>query len=292
MIDASFLMRCDTCQGGQLAAASRLMGKIKGYHLYSCPECRLIYIFPKPNPDDLSNFYIDYHERSDQYELSHKGELPLFLAVLELLKSHGAAGDLLDIGSSYGHFLALARTHGFRVKGLDIAPEPCRYAREVLHLDVECQTLLEACFPENHFSAITLLNVLEHVPDPQWVLEKSWRLARPGAFLVLVVPNFLLAYPYFRLTQNLGLDLPVPTSAYDVPDHLSIFGAKSLRFMLEASGWSLISLTNAPVIQNPSAIKSLMKTGVKALGDLLFWLTAGRLVYGYSLLALSCKLKD
>lgn len=282
---------CENCLGGQVSRGSCFLGKIKGYPLYRCPECRLIYVSPKPGASELDRLYADYHPQTKQYELNQKGETALFRAVLSLLREYGAEGDLLDIGSSYGHFVALAQTQGFQARGLDITPGPCRYAREVLQVDVQCQSLAEARFPDNRFAVISMLNVLEHVPDPQEVLEECWRIARPGGLLVLVVPNFLLAYPYFIMTRKLGFDLPVPTSAYEVPEHLSIFGISSLRHLLEASGWAPICLANAPVIHNPNKSKTLLKQSVKVLGDLLAFLTGGHLLYGYSLLGLFGKPK-
>jgi 2-polyprenyl-3-methyl-5-hydroxy-6-metoxy-1,4-benzoquinol methylase len=282
---------CENCLGGQVCRDSTFLGKINGYCLYRCPGCHLIYVFPKPSPSELDSFYANYHRQTHQYELNQKGEMALFRSVLSLLREQGAEGDLLDIGSSYGNFVALAQAQGFQATGLDITPEPCRYAREVLQVDVQCQSLAEARFPANRFAVITLLNVLEHVPDPQEVMKECLRIAQPGGLLVVVVPNFLLAYPYFILTRKLGFHFPVPTSAYSVPDHLSIFGARSLRRMLEDSGWMPISLANAPVISNPNKIKTLFKKGVKALGDLLAFLTAQHLIYGYSLLGLFAKPK-
>lgn len=61
---------------------------------------------------------------------------------------------------------------------------------------------------------------------------QAWRRV-----IVIVVPNLLLAFPYFWLTRRIGWESPVPTHAYDVPFHLSLFSPDSLRLMLTSAGW-------------------------------------------------------
>ena len=122
---------CGNCLGGQVSRDSTFLGKINGYSLYRCPDCHLIYVFPKSSPSELDSFYANYHRQTNQYELNQKGEMALFRSVLSLLREHGAAGDLLDIGSSYGNFVALAKALGFQATGSTsprsraVTPEKC-----------------------------------------------------------------------------------------------------------------------------------------------------------------------
>lgn len=282
---------CPVCLFGQTADRSLTLGSLNHYTVMKCPECGLVYAYPKPTLDQLSKLYSNYHVETNQIELSGKGEVTLFQNVLHYVSSRGAQGELLDIGASYGHFLDMARSKGYSTRGIEIAVEPCEYARRVFHLDVECKTLAKTSFNEDRFSAITLLNVFEHMPDPYETLIECRRITRPDGVIVIVVPNLLFAYPYFSLTRRLGLEIPVPSSAYAVPYHLTLFSPRSLRRILHASGWEDIMIVNAPVILNSSFVKTTAKRTIKWLGDKLADITSGRLVLGYSLLAVAQKPK-
>ncbi len=279
---------CGACQAGQGAANSWFLGRVNGYGIFRCPVCRLMYVHPKLTPTEVIQLYANYHAETSQLDLSQRGERDLFAKVLDQIESSGK-GELLDVGTSYGHFLVMARDRGYAVKGLEIAPEPCQYAREVLRLDVQCEGLSEARFESERFSTITLLNVLEHMSDPYGTLKECWRIAKPGGVIAVVVPNLLLAYPFFFITRKLGLDVRVPTSAYDMPYHLSLFAPHSLRQVLWSAGWTGALIMNAPVIRNRSQIRTFLKLTVKQLGDALAVMTFNHLVYGYSLLAVARK---
>ena len=284
---------CNVCQSGLRSDGTRYLGEVNRHHTYRCPACRLVFVYPKLTFDELDGIYDSYHDETDQLELNQAGETDLFQEILRRLGSAKgqASGELLDIGASFGHFLDLARKQGYTTKGVEIAKEPSEYARTVLGLDVECMSLEDAHFESERFSAVSLLNVLEHVPDPFKVLTESWRITKPGGTIAIVVPNLLLAYPYLIATRSVGLKLNVPTSAYHVPFHLTLFGPASLRWMLSATGWQNIEITNAPVIRNRSRAKTLIKQTVRSLGDGLAMLTGGALIYGYSLLAIAQREK-
>ena len=204
---------CEVCQAGQTSTGTCFLGRVKGYRIFRCPACKLSFVYPKPTPAQLDSLYAGYHAETQQLQLSQAGEQQLFHTITDTMQERGAQGELLDIGASYGHFLDMARRRGFAVKGIEIASEPCRYAREVLNLDVECKDLFEAMFEPDRFGAITMLNVLEHVAKPHEVLEECRRIAKAGAVLTIVVPNFLFAYPYFAVTRRLGLEFSVPSSS-------------------------------------------------------------------------------
>lgn len=280
---------CDECNAGQDAGSSRYLGKINDCRLFKCSTCGLVFVHPKPLISELAELYDGYHESTGQEQLSLVGEQDLFKSVLQRIVEKAGKGELLDIGSSFGHFLSRARDEGFSTKGLEIARKPCEYAQGILHLDVECKDLMEAGFDENRFSAITLLNVLEHLPNPYVVLREAWRIARYDGVAVVVVPNRAFAFPFFAVSRKLGLQLPVPTSAYDIPYHLSLFSPVSLRNLLSSTGWKDIEITNAPVIRNRSIAKTVAKSLVKGVGDLLQHTTRGRCLFGYSLLAIASK---
>ena len=283
------LQPCRRCRAGQQAADCHYLGKVNGCKTFRCPDCRLVFVYPKLAPEKITGTYAIYHDQFGMMDLTESGEGSLFAEVLDAISKRGVQGELLDVGSSYGHFLKMARDRGFKTKGVEIAPQPCEYAKSQLGLDVECCSLDEARFESGRFSAITMLNVLEHLTDPYEILIECRRILRPDGLIAIIVPNLLLGYPVLKATRALGIETEVPTSAYHVPFHLTLFGPASLRRMLVSSGWKDIEISNAPVITNRSRSRTFAKQAVRWLGDRLADLTSESCIYGYSLLALARK---
>jgi MPBQ/MSBQ methyltransferase len=111
----------------------------------------------------------------------------------------GAGGTLLDIGSGYGAFVLSCRRHGLDAVGVELAPFEIDISRRRL---VRAEPATDPTvvfregnasrlpFPDNAFAIVTLLNVLEHVPDYRSVLAEAVRVLRPGGRLFVVCPNY------------------------------------------------------------------------------------------------------
>jgi SAM-dependent methyltransferase len=282
--------RCSRCAAGMRQGGADSLGRVRGYELYRCAACALTFLWPKPAEAEIARLYSTYHAKTGQLQLSSEGERGLFRHVVARIKSVvGLPAELLDIGASYGHFLATARDAGFFVKGIEIAASPAQSAREHFHLDIDETTLEQSAFTTGRFKAVTLLNVLEHLPDPFATLRECLRVSQAGGVVVIVVPNLLFAYPYFRATRTFGAEWPVPTSAYDVPFHLSLFSPASLRRLLMSSGWEVVSIEDAPVIRNANPVRTLLKQGVHSASRLAAGVSGRRLLMGYSQIAVARK---
>lgn len=99
---------------------------------------------------------------------------------------------LLDVGSGDGHFLSmvLARYPGVVARGVDFSAA----ARE--HAPPDIQALiavgdvsqLSVSFPHERFDVVVCSEVLEHVVDPQKVLNGIAAVLAPGGLCVITVP--------------------------------------------------------------------------------------------------------
>ena len=150
--------------------------------------------------------------------------LPGFKKVLDreyrnLPRRPQGGGTLLDVGCGDGSFLALARTCGWAVTGLDPDPKAvANAARQGLTVHeggIEVfagQTAL--------FDVITLNHVIEHVYEPDQVLTACHALLKPGGQLWLETPNIdSLGHWWFQKNWR-GLE---------TPRHLVLFNRASLH---------------------------------------------------------------
>jgi SAM-dependent methyltransferase len=112
--------------------------------------------------------------------------------VLDLLgvrKGDPASGRLrlLDVGCGDARFLGDAArvTHAF---GVDYSSRALVFARQLVPESTFARCSAAAlCFPDGTFDAVTLLDVIEHIPDglELQVMREAHRVLRPGGHVVV-----------------------------------------------------------------------------------------------------------
>ncbi|HXM63472.1 MAG TPA: methyltransferase domain-containing protein [Terriglobales bacterium] len=139
------------------------------------------------------------------------------------------------------------------------------------------------------FDVITVLNVIEHVPDPKQVLIGLRNLLVDGGLLVLAVPDARLHALVGKTRQKLGFQDPFwmntrkhPLVGFDPPAHLCSFEPKTISQLAEKCGFQTLAVRNAPVIINQDIWKNVAKTVLHAFSECLYLGSFGRLVLGYS----------
>jgi SAM-dependent methyltransferase len=254
-----------------------------------------VYVQKAPGFQELRNMYDTQYYRPDDRVVAHEthwsvcveGDKVLFQSVLRKVKRFQPAGNFLDIGSGYGLLLTLARDAGYGARGVELSKIPCEYSQKELGFEVFNGVLEAAKFPSAEFSVVTVLNVLEHVPDPMQTLQEIYRILKPGGVACFVVPNLIFGWPFIYLKKlflekrNVGMGIAL----FDVPWHLFLFSPRTIRAFLAKAGFQTLEVSNAPVIRNRNRIKTLAKFCVKGGADLLYALSGRGLVVGYSLLA-------
>src|SRR5207253_93421 len=103
--------------------------------------------------------------------------------------SNGAK-NLLEIGSGSGIFLETAAKHGWKLHGLDISQQ----AVELAHANcptaqVICAPIERSGFSKETFNVIALWDVIEHVEDPEALLQEAQSLLASGGYLIMETPD-------------------------------------------------------------------------------------------------------
>jgi len=155
--------------------------------------------------------------------------------VYHLLAQQGRFNRVLDIGCSAGNFLIPIKQLCNEVHGLDIAAFPGAWDILRDQYDIHCQTFDfdkgDLPFPENHFSAVTMIMVLEHVFNVHHAIGEIARVLEPGGSAVIQVPN--LAYLKRRFSLLLGR-LPITADHGDTEFKKSWDGQHLHHFTLDA----------------------------------------------------------
>jgi glycosyltransferase involved in cell wall biosynthesis len=142
---------------------------------------------------------------------------------------------VLDLGCSDGALAAELRVHGHTLTGIDVEEHPG------VHENVESFVAanLDEGLPDgigDGFDVIVAADVLEHVRDPERLLDELVSRLAPGGSVVACVPNFGHWYPRLRVAAG--------RFDYDrrgILDrgHLRFFTRRSFERMVARAGYSV-----------------------------------------------------
>ena len=223
---------CPTCR----VSDARPYADLHGYRFLRCTGCGLVYMNPRPTRDGLRALYtaryFESHDPSYGYPVYEKDRPSLrekAQRILPAIERHGPVGALLDIGCAYGFTLEVARERGWRVQGVEPAPAVGARVAERLGVPV-ARDLATAALPEATFDAVTLWDVVEHLPDPRATLTEVRRILRPGGLCSLVTPDVgSLAARVLGSRWEEKLKMP---------EHIFFFDRLSLTRLLRATGFT------------------------------------------------------
>lgn len=144
------------------------------------------------------------------------------------LRFPGPGARLLDIGCGNGRFMMQMQDAGWKVTGIE--PDPAGAARAVsagLNVRTGSIDTLEGIDRE-HFDAVSLHHVIEHLHRPHETLQRCREVLKPGGNIVIATPNFA-AFGH-RIFGPDWFPLSPPT-------HLVMFTPDSLQRALKAAGF-------------------------------------------------------
>lgn len=230
-----------------------------------CSRCQLMWLSPKPAPDDLPALYADYYTHGEPEEKSifvqailrgipaatqdygdmvsepwvrRLGRVFSFFGPLKEMGARGTMGlsrevgsTLLDFGCGDGAFLRHMRSLGWNVAGVEQDARAADIARQLIGEDVIFASIADAqtSMPEG-YDVITLSHVVEHLLDPVETLEACATCLRPGGKLVIATPN--TASRGHRHFRRNWLHL-------DPPRHITLYNPSTLTDLARRAGFKV-----------------------------------------------------
>ena len=138
--------------------------------------------------------------------------------------------SILDFGSGWGFFLAVAKERQWITFGLEPLTTCSVYARATFGLDIVTNTLREGLLPPNSFDVITSFQVFEHLPYPERDIQILGKALRPDGLILIEVPNI----------ETWTVRLSKARHRHFVEDHINFFSKKTLGRLLEKNGLKVI----------------------------------------------------
>lgn len=191
-----------------------------------------------------------------------------FRSGLDLIESQlPQRGKLLDVGCATGSFLSLAKAQGWDCCGVEVSEFAAARARERSGCEVFRGTLEEAPFAESSFDAVTMWDLLEHLPDPLNGLERARRLLKPSGILLVNTPNenSLLRRVARLIYRGSGGQITAPVNRLYHRYHLYYFAAQALEVLFRRAGFELVAMNTKPIPMSRGRISASAKVAIQVL---------------------------
>ena len=233
----------------QLCGSNRRSLKFRDgpFQVMTCADCSLVYVTPRLQGEALVEVYGEGYWKSDDPKArgyaDYAREAALYLKTFEkrmalVGKWLPARARVLDVGCAAGYFLRVLQRRGHDVHGVELSSAIAKEAIAALGPDrIHVGTLDDAIaakqYAPSSFDLVTMWDVVEHIPDPQSVLQRIRGLLAPGGRLLLETQN--VESKWARL-------LGPRWHHYKHDEHLYHFSPATVRRLLGDCGFEVLAL--------------------------------------------------
>ena len=170
---------------------------------------------------------------------------------------------LLDVGAHAGRFMHLAQQQGWMVEGVELNPRTAACAARRTSAPVHRVNAHTLVAEGRQYSAVTLIDVLEHIPEPMRLLATLSQLVESGGWVAVKVPCGPGQWTKERVRAALTAH-KVDLAGNLV--HVNHFSPRSLQLALEHAGFTRVTVrTGAPELLplRPGGVRPLLANGVR-----------------------------
>jgi SAM-dependent methyltransferase len=154
---------------------------------YRCASCQLVFVANQFDDSELGEAYSSLNSTDYYQEIEKENREKMKTAARNLQKILEPTARIIDVGTGDGSFVSVLHEAGFEnvsaheIPGADLTKID-GIADEV-YRDYDYK-----CVPSESFDAITLLDVVEHVRDPQYLIDQCFRMLTPGGYIYFHTP--------------------------------------------------------------------------------------------------------
>ncbi len=198
-------------------------------------------------------FYTDIYSQQTEDKSDFRQMEYLYQRIRSVLKN---PKTILDVGCGIGTFGVIIKNHlHSNVSGLDINKKAVDTARKrgikASISDIEGKWPIK----NNQFELVSLVQVIEHVMNPDHLLQEANRVLKNNGYLVIATPNLAAWYnrillplgfqPFLTevstLDKTLGMKFIRKLTSNRQPlGHLRVFTLRGLKDLLEHHGYKII----------------------------------------------------
>lgn len=255
-----FFMPCLLCRG--LTKTYFNYGRYRQlpYRLVRCLSCGLVQTEPRPTENFLYDWYQQYDVLGEHepYYRAVQDKNPWdtlegmeiarhFVLVKRTLENGKKETRVLEVGSGHGLFLDLVKRAGWQGMGIELSTHATEISQKLFDIDVKNGTIETVALPENSLDAVTLWDILEHVPDPILMMTKSFALLKPGGYVFIDTPN-VSSFLDWLVIQFACLGILGPALTFYGVHHLTLWNHATIRRLLTEIGFASIKIAPATTL--------------------------------------------
>jgi len=253
-------MTCPTCGSNESTIYLTKPAQRAIYTIVKCTQCGLLYLDPMPTDDERTAYYnspayfhgdeagytSDYTKQRASIERESLRRLGRIEALLP--KPLGSARRILDLGCAAGYFLGVAQRRGWDIAGVELARDMAAHASASLGITVGTGFDPDK-FDAASFDAITLWEVIEHLPQACDTLRAARHLIKPGGVVAISTPNT----GHWQAQTH-----PEWWREFKPPAHLVFFTDATLGETLQRSGFTRVTFEHTrPLTISPRLLARL-----------------------------------
>lgn len=248
-IDSQTKPPCKICSQPTTILFTELFDDRYGYpgkfDVFQCIKCDFAETIPELHGQELDELYTKYYprknitrasvERAASWQPGRGAKWSRWLqGTNNTCHYYIQPGTrVLDVGCGDGASLLEIQRLGAEAFGTEQDKNVMKIATE-LHLNIFFGNVTEANYPNEYFDAITLSQVLEHIPKPlEFISFLKTKLKNNGR-LIMSFPNINSFYR--QQTGKRWIN-------WHIPYHLNFFSEKSLAILAEKTGFRLQKIT-------------------------------------------------
>jgi SAM-dependent methyltransferase len=204
------------------------------HRIVRCRNCGLVRSDPLLDHGAMAELY-----RASTFDYADElaGLRSTYGAVLDRVAALAPAqSGLLDIGCGSGFVLSLALERGWRgVRGIEPSADAVDHAPAEIKSLIERDMMRPGLFGSASFDAITLFQVLDHLPDPLGLLRECYRVLRPGG-TILAFNHNVNAFSARAMRER--------SPIIDV-EHTYLYSPQTMRRLFDLAGFTVESANTA-----------------------------------------------
>jgi 2-polyprenyl-3-methyl-5-hydroxy-6-metoxy-1,4-benzoquinol methylase len=191
-------------------------------------------------------------QESHYIETQLQANLNKFKKQADTLARHLPLRDanVLDIGCGGGLFLSLLKERGANVVGIELSDSRAQYAKTTHGLEIDKHPIESDHWQKgyaNHFDAVTLWDVIEHVNYPQQTLQCAVHVLKQGGLLLIDTPcrdSFYHRFGEFTYQLTRGKYPTFLNAMYSshLFGHKQLFSTTEMKTLFESVGLKVIDL--------------------------------------------------
>lgn len=196
--------------------------------LAKCTKCKLVFSRFIPSEESLFEHYSKYSRNVETSPLTDE----VYAKWTNEWKASGLRTHL-DFGCGSGALVRFANENGMQSEGTEINFDVIAMLNS---MNLPVRDFESIRRSTRKYDIITIIEVLEHVTDPKLILTSLRDKLTAHGILYITTPNFNSLNRY--LWKNRW-------RALWYPDHINIFSTKSIKEILQISGYEIVDVSTS-----------------------------------------------